>query len=161
MMRKEIYNQQQNLDIKHSFRQKSAVLSLVIISSAAIYYIVNMWLMRPIALTSDTIPAGYGSLVLTTIVLIIVAQIVLQIVLVVGSGDIGATTPHQKSVALKAARNAYGVLAFGLFAAIGSVFLEELTPFCTANLAILGLFAAEITELSSQLIYHDLSATKP
>lgn len=136
-----------------SSQQKRAGLSLLIISSATIYYFVNMWPMRPVALASDVIPAGYGSLVLTTIALIIIAQIVLQIVLAVGAKDMPAATSHQKIATLKATRNAYGVLAFGLFVAIGSVFLEALTPFCTANLAILGLFAAEITQFSSQLIY--------
>lgn len=139
-----------------TFQQKSAGLSLVIINSATIYYFVNMWQMRPIALANDVIPEGYGSLVLTTVAIIILAEIVLHIVLAIGAigaGSAPAATAHEKTAVLKATRNAYGVLAFGMMAAIGSVFLEELTPFYTANLAILGFAFAEIVRLASQLFY--------
>lgn len=136
-----------------SFQQKSTALSLIITGSATAYYFANMWPMRLIALANDIIPAGFGSLVLNTITLIILAQIVLQIVLVFGSGVAAAPTEHEKVAALKAKRNAYGVLTFGIFAAIGSVFLEELTPFCTANLAILGFALAEMVKYASLLFY--------
>lgn len=136
-----------------SFQQKSAGLSLVIIASTAVYYVANMWPMRPIALANDIIPDGYGSLLLTTLGLIIVTQIVLQIVLAVGAGSTPAATAHEKTAALKATRNAYGVLVFGVLAAVGTVFLQELTPFCTANVAILSLLAAEIVNFASQLVY--------
>ena len=62
-------------------------------------------------------------------------------------------TAREKMAGLKARRNAYGVLAFGALAAIGSVFLEELTPFCTANLAFMGLAFAENVKFASQLFY--------
>ncbi len=139
--------------VNATFQQKSAGLSLVIISSATIYYFVNMWPMRPIALANDVIPEGYGSLVLTTVAIIILAEIILQIVLAIGAGTTQATTAHEKTAVLKATRNAYAVLAFGVMAAIGSVFLQELTPFCTANLAILGFAFAEIVKFASQLFY--------
>ena len=73
-------------------------------------------------------PTGYGSLLLTTMFLIVIAEIVLQIVLVIGSGSASEATAHEKMAGLKARRNAYGVLAFGVMAAIGSVFLEETNP---------------------------------
>ncbi len=149
----EIMNQPDNALSNISFQQKSTALSLVITSSATTYYFANMWPMRPVALANDIIPAGYGSLVLNTITLIVLAQIVLQIVLVFGSGVAAAPTEQEKVATLKAKRNAYGVLTFGIFAAIGSVFLEELTPFCTANLAILGFSLAEMVKYASQLIY--------
>jgi len=136
-----------------SFQQKSTILSLIITGSATAYYIANMWPMRPIALANDIIPAGYGSLLLTTMGLIILAEISLQIVLVFGAGSAPEALAHEKQAALKARRNAYGVLAFGALAAIGSVFLDELTPFCTANLAFLGLAFAEIMKFASQLFY--------
>lgn len=136
-----------------SFQQKSAGLSLVITGSAAIYYFVNMWPMRPIALASDSIPPDYGSLVLATLALIIGAQIVLQAVLAIGAGAIAPPTDQERTAALKAARNGYGVLTAGVFAAIGSVFLQELTPFCTANIAILAFALAEIVKFASQLYY--------
>lgn len=136
-----------------SFQQKSTAISLIITGSATAYYFANMWPMRPIALANDIIPAGYGSLLLTTMGLIILAEIILQIVLVFGAGSAPDALAHEKQAALKARRNAYGVLAFGALAAIGSVFFEELTPFCTANLAFLGLAFAEIVKFVSQLFY--------
>jgi len=84
--------------------------------------------------------------------LITVSQIVLQIALAIGAGST-ATVLQDKTAALKANRNAYFVLVAGVFAAVGSVFLEELTPFCTANLATMGFLAAEIVKLTSQLYY--------
>ncbi|MCC9075671.1 hypothetical protein FKZ61_006030 [Litorilinea aerophila] len=136
-----------------SFQQKSTGLSLVITASAAAYYIANMWPMRPIALANDAIPAGYGGLVLGTVILIILAQIVLQAVLAIGAGSTPAPTAHERNAAMKANRNAYPVLVTGLLAAVGSVFLQELTPFCTANIAILSFMAAEMVRLGSQLVY--------
>ena len=146
-------NQPENVLNKLSFQQKSTALSLIITGSATAYYIANMWPMRPIALANDIIPAGYGSLLLTTIGLIVIAEIILQIVRGFGAGSAPAALAHERQAALKARRNAYGVLAFGALAAIGSVFLEELTPFCTANLAFLGLALAENVKFASQLFY--------
>jgi len=151
-MKQETMNRS-NRTLTGSFQQKSAGLSLVIIGSAAIYYVVNMWPMRPIALANDVIPAGYGSLVLTTVALIILAQIILQAVLAIRIGGVSAPTAQERTAALKAKRNAYAVLFTGVLAAVGSVFLQELTPFCTANIAILSLLAAEIVRLASQLFY--------
>jgi hypothetical protein len=152
-MKQEALNRPENTLGHISFQQKSTALSLIITGSATAYYIANMWPMRPIALANDIIPAGYGSLLLTTMGLIIVAEIILQIVLVFGAGSASTAMAHEKPAALKARRNAYGVLAFGALAAIGSVFLPELTPFCTANLAFLGLAFAEIVKFGSQLFY--------
>ncbi|MCB1718831.1 MAG: hypothetical protein KDK05_27165 [Candidatus Competibacteraceae bacterium] len=152
-MTQETLNHPENTLNNMSFQQKSTVLSLVITGSATAYYIANMWPMRPIALANDIIPAGYGSLLLTTISLIVLAEIILQIVLVFGAGSAPTAVAHEKQAALQARRNAYGVLAFGALAAIGSVFLEELTPFCTANLAFLGLAFAEVVKFASQLFY--------
>ena len=149
----EVVNHPENTLSSISFQQKSTALSLIITGSATAYYFANMWPMRSVALANDVIPAGFGSLVLNTVILIILAQIALQIVLVFGSGVAAAPTEHEKTAVLKAKRNAYGVLTFGVFAAIGSVFLEELTPFCTANLAILGFALAEIVKYVSQLFY--------
>ena len=152
-MKQQALNQPKNELSNISFQQKSTALSLIITGSATAYYIANMWPMRPIALANDIIPAGFGRLLLTTMGLIILAEIILQIVLVIGAGSAPAALAREKQAALKARRNAYGVLAFGALAAIGSVFLEELTPFCTANLAFLGLAFAEVVKFGSQLFY--------
>ena len=80
-MKQETLTQPKNDLNNISFHKKSTVLSLVISIGTTAYYIANMWPMRPIALASDSIPAGYGTLVLTTFGLIIVAQIIMQAVL--------------------------------------------------------------------------------
>lgn len=152
-MKQESLNQTDDPLSNISFHQKSTALSLIITSSATAYYIANMWRMGHIALANDSLPAGYGSLLLTTMFLIVIAEIILQIVLVIGSGSASEATAHEKMAGLKARRNAYGVLAFGVMATIGSVFLEGLTPFFTANLAILGFAFAEIVRFASQLFY--------
>ncbi len=136
-----------------SFQQKSAGMSLVIISSAALYFVARVWPMRSAAMISGTLPAGYGSLVLITLALIIVAQIVLQTVLAIGTGSIETATAVEQIAALRARRNAYFVLVASMLAAVASIFIETLTLFDTANLAILGLALAEIVLLSSQLLY--------
>lgn len=151
-MQQEAINRSRN-GINVSFQQKSTALSLVITGSAAIYYFVNMWPMRPVALANDIIPAGYGSLVLGTVAVIIVAQIVLQSVLAIGAGSASPATDLEQRAALKATRNAYYVLVTGMMAAVGSVFLAELTSFCTANIAILAFALAEIVKGASQLFY--------
>lgn len=136
-----------------SFQQKSTALSLIIVGSTTAYFFATMWPMRPIALATGTIPAGYGNLVLTTLGLILVAQISMQAVLAFGSGSAPAATDHEKLAALKAKRNANGVMVFGILAAVGSIFLPELTSFCTANLAFWGLLFAENVKYASQLFY--------
>lgn len=141
----------QPLDI--SFHQKSTGLSLVITTSTTAYYIANMWPMRPIALATDTIPAGFGSLLLSSVLTIIIAQIVLQIVLTIGSGSAPEATAHERRAEQKAQSHAFYVLVVGVLAAVGTIFFDELTVFYTANIAIVSLFFAEIVKLSLQLVY--------
>ena len=136
-----------------SFQQKSAGLSLAITSSAAMYFVARAWPMRSAALTTDTLPAGYGSLVLITLALIIIAQIVLQTVLAIGAGSAETATATEQMAALKAKRNAYFVLAASMVAIVATIFIETMTLFDTANLAILGLTLAEIVQIASQLLY--------
>lgn len=136
-----------------SFRQKSEGLSLVITGSAALYFIARVWPMRPAAVASDALPAGYGGVVFTTLLLIVVAQIVLQAVLAIGQGIVAPASAAEQAAALKARRNAYFVLTTGGVAAVGTVFAEALTIFDTANVVILGLALAAIVQSASQLFY--------
>jgi hypothetical protein len=152
-MKQEIMNRSENSLNNISFQQKSTGLSLVITGSAALYFIARAWPMRSAAVANDAIPAGYGGLVITTVVLIIVAQIVLQAVLAIGQGNIEPAGAADPAAERKAWRNAYFVLTTGILAAIGSVFVEALTLFDTVTVAILGLALAEIIHLASQLIY--------
>lgn len=151
-MKQETVNPTQGSTFNASFQQKSAGLSLVITGSVAAYFMARAWPLRPAAVAGDTIPAGYGGLVLTTVVLLIVAQIVLQTVLAVGAGAAAATAAEQMAT-LKARRNAYFVLAAAVLTAVYSVFVGALTPFDTANVMVVGLALAEIVQSASQLFY--------
>lgn len=152
-MKQVTMNQTNTNTFNASFQQKSAGLSLVITSSAALYFIARVWPMRPAAVASDAIPAGYGGVVLTTLILIIVAQIVLQAVLAIGQGNVDSASTVEQAAALKARRNAYFVLTAAVLAAAGSVFVGALTPFDMANVIVVGLALAEIVKSASQLFY--------
>jgi hypothetical protein len=152
-MKQETMNRTHRNTFNASFQQKSTSLSLVITTSAAAYFVARAWPMRSAALVSDTIPAGYGGLVLTTLVLMVVAQIVLQTVLAIGAGSAEPATTAEQMAALKARRNGYFVLSAGMLTAVASIFVETMTTFDTASLAILGLALAEIVQLASQLFY--------
>lgn len=140
-------------NVNISFQQKSIGLSLVITSGATLYYVANVWPLWSADLATDTMSAGYGRLVLTTIGLIIITEIVLQTVLAMGAGSVPAVTEHQKAAAVKAKRNAYLALTIGMFAIVGSAFWYQATPFEMANLAIIFFAIAEIVKFASQLFY--------
>ncbi len=152
-MKQETFNQPNRNTFNASFHQKSAGLSLVIVSSAALYFVARAWPMRPAALSSDALPVGYGGLVLTTLLLIIVGQIVLQTVLAIGQGSVAAAPAGEKAANLKARRSGSFVLAAGILAVVGSAFVETLTLFDTTTLAILSLILAEIVQQASLLFY--------
>ena len=157
-MTQETLSQNNSTTLKVSFHQKGTALSLAVTIGATIYYFVNMWPMQPIAMANNIIPAGYGNLVLDTIKLFILSQVLQYILLAISSGSAVAATDHEKIAALKAMRNAYGVLAFGIFAAITSFFWGELVPFYSVDLAIMSFALAEIVKFASQLFHARLAA---
>ena len=152
-MKQEALNHPNNDLNNVSFQQKSTALSLVITIGATVYYIVNMWPMRTLSLDNNAMPDGFGTLVIGTVGLIIIAQIVLQSALAIWAGAAPAATAYEKLAALKATRNACILLTVGVFIVIGSVFVAELTPFYTANFAILSFALAEIVKDASLLFY--------
>jgi len=152
-MNQETINRSNNSMNNISFQQKSAGVSLVITSSVALYFIARVWPMRPAAVASDALPAGYGGVVITTLILIVVAQIVLQAVLTIGQGDVESVGAAEQAATHKARRNAYFVLAVAAVAAVGSTFAQALTIFDTANVVVVGLALAEIVQSASQLFY--------
>lgn len=156
-MSHEVKSQMEGQAVHASFWQKSAGVSFFIIGSAALYYAARVWPMSPFALTDTSIPEGYAGLVLTTLGLIVVAEIVLQIVLVIGAGSAGSPTIREKEAALKATRNAYAVLIFAVLAIVAMLFVG-FPAFGLANLAMLSLLMAEITRFASQLFYSRQSA---
>lgn len=152
-MTQETTSNRQNKAIKASFQQKSTVVSLIIIVSAALYYLVQALPMRAIALAGTAIPDGYVTLVLTTIAAIIVAQIVLQIVLVIGTDSAAKPTLEERAAAIKARGTTYIVLIVGIMAVIG-LFFMGFPAFCMANFAILTLLFAEVVKFAGRLVYY-------
>ncbi|MEA4908975.1 MAG: hypothetical protein VB089_15235 [Anaerolineaceae bacterium] len=136
-----------------SFHQKSAAVSLFVISVAAIHYFVQVLPMRSVALAGTPIPEGYAALVLGTLGLVVLTQIGLQIVLVIGHGSAPKAGLQEQLAALKARRNAYMVMMVGVLAVLGLLFVN-FPAFCMANFAVLSLLLAEITHYASQLFYY-------
>lgn len=141
--------------INASFQQKSSGVSLVIINTIAIYYFIKVVDM---ARQGDAMPVGFGQLVLTTLILIVVAEIVLQTVLTIGAGGASAPTQRDREAAAKAKVYGYWVLAIGALATFGSVFFAA-TPFIMANIALFSFVLAEVIRFISQLIYYQRSTS--
>lgn len=152
-MKQKTINRSDNGQNALSFHQKSNVVSLAIISIATMYFIAKVWSMPARDLANNVIPAGYGGLILTTVLLIIVAQIGLQIVLVFGAGSAGEVSAVEKTAVFKATRNAYAVLTVGVFTAVASLFWGDWLPLYTTDLLIVGFALAEIVKYASQLFY--------
>lgn len=139
-----------------SFQQKSTGVSLVIVLSIAIYYFMNVvgMIQTGAALQANTaLPTGYWQLAIATLVLLIVVEAALQAVLAIGAGRVPAPAQRDHSVALKANRNAYTVLAVGVFMTFGSLFFTP-TSFVMGNILLFVFVLAEITRFASQLIYY-------
>ena len=152
-MKQEVTLQKEKTPLEASFHQKSAGISLFIIGCTAMYYLALALPMRPIALAGVAIPSGYGRLIFSTISIITVSQIVLQIVLVIGSGSASSTTMQEKAADMKAASIAYSVLVVGLLTVIGLLFVG-FPAFCMANIAMITLFSSEIVRYALQLIFY-------
>ncbi len=78
-----------------TFQQKSNILTLIITSVVLLFYIARMVPLRPAMVQDPTMPAGFGGLVVTTVVVFIVIEAVMQAVLAFGasgSQEISAET---------------------------------------------------------------------
>ena len=133
------------------FRQKSSGLSLVILSSIGIYYAVKSFeLWQTSGEGAANLPAGFSLLAITTLVLVIVVEAVLQAVLAIGAGEVAAPTERDREVARSAKGVAYAVLTVGVLVTFASLFLGA-TPFEMANLALFAFVLAEIGKYAAQL----------
>ncbi len=140
--------------ISAPFRAKSAAVSLVVVALVGMYYFANLLNLLP---ADEAVPDGALSLIITTILMIIVVEIVLQIVLFVGAGQIPERTDADQAVASKAARNAYFAVTIGIFAAFASMF-AGFTAFEMGSILLLGFLLAEIVKFGSQAIYYQRAA---
>ncbi len=136
--------------INAPFRAKSAGVSLVVVLIIGIYYLVNA---LPLFSMDEAVPDGALNLLITTVVLIVVVEVALQIVLFVGAGQIEKRTERDNAVAAKASRNAYLVLTAGTFAAFASMF-AGFTPFAMGSVLLLVFLLAEVVKFASQVVYY-------
>lgn len=151
-MRQESSPKTSNSSFTASFQQKSAGVSLFIVASIAAYYISQAWSMLASTTDQVSIPDGYYGLVITTFMLIILAQVILQVVLVIGVGSATKPSTHEQTAILKARRNAYYILAIGIMVIV-AVFFFGYSTIYIVNLAIIALLLAEVTMFASQLLY--------
>lgn len=136
--------------INAPFRAKSAGVSLVVVFIVGMYYFANALPLFP---SPEAVPEGAISLFITTIALIIVAEIVLQIVLFIGAGQIEDRTRRDDTITALASRNAYLVLTLGVFATFGSIF-AGFTPFAVGSVLLLAFLLAEVVKFASQVLHY-------
>lgn len=136
------------------FRVKSAGVSLVTILIVGCYYFANLLTLLP---SGEGVPEGALNLMITTILLIIVVEAVLQIILFIGAGQIEKRTGHDDSIAARASRNAYLVLTLGVFATLGSMFVG-FALFEVISILLLAFMVAEVVKFGSQIVYYRSAA---
>ena len=149
-MSQNIQSSRNTQTINAPFRIKSAGISLFTILLIGSYYVANMLNLLPSDLP---VPDGALSLTITTVILIVIVEVVLQIVLFIGAGQVEDHTERDNSVAARAARNAYYVMTVGTIATFGSMF-AGFSQFEMANVLLLAFLIAEIVKYLSQLFYH-------
>ena len=135
-----------------TFFQKSTLVSLVTVGISTALYVAHTWPM----LTGDHelsfTPNGFWRKVVRSIVIIVGAQIVVQIVLVMGSGGAPKKTDIEKQASLRGKQIAYGVLSAGSVSVL-ALFLLGFSSFYLANAAMGGLMLSEIIKYAFTLIY--------
>jgi len=143
-----------------SFQQKSAGVSLIVIVATGMYYFMKVIELLQAGApfeAGSNLPDGYWQLAVGTLVLIIVVEATTQTVLAIGAGRIPALTERDIEAALKAKRNAYAVLAVGVFMTVGCLFLIP-SPFVIGNVLLLFFISAEVVRYVSQILNYHHSA---
>lgn len=82
-MEQKISTKNKNVGLTASFQQKSAGVSLFTIFLIGMYYVANLISLLP---SSQPVPDGALSVVITAVVLIVIVETALQIVLFIGAG---------------------------------------------------------------------------
>jgi hypothetical protein len=137
-----------------SFHTKSAGISLVVIVVISIYYFASVLVQLDIPMRADaSLPGGLWQLGITTLVLLIVAEVALHIVLTIGAGRAAASAKPDGDVESKAMRNAYFILAAGVLISFGTLFFNA-SAFVMSHILLLFFVLAELTRFASQLIYY-------
>lgn len=137
-------------EINAPFRVKSAGVSLFVILAIGIYFVTRVFALLP---SDQAVPDGALGLMITTTILIIIVESVLQIVLFIGAGKIEDRSEMDDKIAALSTRNAYYLLVFGVFASVGSMFLG-LSAFEIISVLLIAFLLAEAVSFTSQVIYY-------
>lgn len=136
-----------------SFRER--VIWLFLVVNLLVYgnYFVNVWGQLQAGET------GYEHLLgplLYVLIFAAVVEVAVRVILAVGSGKEEADAPEDERdelIDLKATKNAYFMLCFGIFTAGGHLLIGY-EPLIVVNLLLLFVVLSEITKYGSELFYY-------
>ena len=133
-----------------SYEEKSILGSLLAVAVVFGYYFASVLrdMNRP-DFNGASLPLG--RLVLAVIVIVVI-EIVYHILVALGSKP-EPKDERDNLIACKAYRNAYFLLAAGIFFVMSAVMLE-VKPFLTVNLVLFVMVAAELMKFLTQLFYY-------
>lgn len=137
-------------EINAPFRIKSAGVSLIVVLAIGIYFVARVFSLLP---SDQAVPDGALGLMITTTILIIIVESVLQIVLFIGAGKIEDRTERDGRIAALSTRNAYYLLVAGVFASVGSLFLG-FSAFEIISVLLTAFLLAEVVSFASQIVYY-------
>ncbi len=132
-----------------SFHEKSILISLVTISLIFGYYFLRVFKMA----TQDEINvAGSIVLLISVIVMVVIVEVVFHIILALRTRQ-EAKDERDRLIELKATRNAYFVLVFGIFLPITCIAVS-VRPFIVAHVIMFIFVLSEIASFLTQLSYY-------
>ena len=132
-----------------SFHEKSIWISLITISLIFGYYFVRVFMMA----SQDEINVVENIvLLISVIVMVIIVEVVFHIILALRARP-QIQDERDRLIELKATRNAYFVLAFGIFLPIVCI-AASVRPFIVAHVIMFIFVLSEIAQFLSQLFYY-------
>ena len=132
-----------------SFQEKSIWISLVTISLIFGYYFVRVF---QIAFQDEINVIKNTVLLISVIVMVIIVEVVFHIILALRTRP-EAKDERDRLIELKATRNAYFLLVFGIFLSIGSI-AASVSTFIMAHIIMFFFIISEIAKFLTQLFYY-------
>ena len=132
-----------------SFEEKSIWISLLTISLIFGYYFVRIVQM----VSQDDINVAQSIvLLISVIVMVITVEVVFHIIIALRDRP-QALDERDRMIELKATRNAYFVLVFGIFLPMAGI-AAQVRPFIVAHVIMFIFVLSEITKFLTQLFYY-------
>ncbi|MEA3225726.1 MAG: hypothetical protein U9Q07_07220 [Planctomycetota bacterium] len=132
-----------------SFQEKSILISLVTISLIFGYYFLRIFRIA----AQDEIDVTQSIVLLVSvIVMVVIVEIVFHIILALTTRQ-ETKDERDRLIELKAIRNAYFVLAFGIFLPIACIAVS-VRPFIVAHVIMFTFVVSEIAGFATQLFYY-------